>query len=94
MKNGSEPKPMNTYFSGVITVPFKGFTPHAPSIPPKYSAATPLPDMRETIYWNPNIITDKDGLATIEYLNNDAKGTYRVVVEGIDEEWQFRQAGV
>jgi hypothetical protein len=86
MKNGSEAKPMSTYFSGVITYPFKGFTPTRAFYTPKYSAATPLPDMRETVYWNPNIITDKDGLATIEYLNNDTKGTYRVVVEGIDEE--------
>jgi hypothetical protein len=72
--------------SGFMAYSFKGFTPARAFYTPKYSAATPLPDTRETIYWNPNIITDKDGKATIEYLNNDTKGTYRVVVEGIDEE--------
>ena len=41
-------------------------------------------DMRTTIYWNPNIITDKDGKASFEYFNNDTKGVYRVVIEGID----------
>jgi hypothetical protein len=72
--------------SGFMAYSFEGFTPARAFYTPKYSAATPLPDTRETIYWNPNIITDKDGKATIEYLNNDTKGTYRVVVEGIDEE--------
>jgi hypothetical protein len=75
----------NTPPSGFMVYSFKGFTPARSFYTPKYSAATPLPDLRETVYWNPNIITDKDGLATIEYLNNDAKGTYRVVVEGIDD---------
>ncbi|MCO5945870.1 hypothetical protein [Mucilaginibacter flavidus] len=43
-----------------------------------------MADLRSTIYWNPNIITDKDGKASFEYFNADGKGTYRVVVEGID----------
>nr|WP_294943697.1 carboxypeptidase regulatory-like domain-containing protein [uncultured Mucilaginibacter sp.] len=85
MKNGSEPKPMNTYFGGVTTVPFKGFTSQRTFYSPKYSPATPLPDMRNTVYWNPNIITGSDGNASFEYLNNDSKGTYCVVIEGIDD---------
>jgi hypothetical protein len=72
--------------AGLMGFTAKGFTPTRSFYTPKYSAATPLPDLRETVYWNPNIITDKDGTATIEYLNNDTKGTYRIVVEGIDEE--------
>jgi hypothetical protein len=43
-----------------------------------------IADLRSTIYWNPNIATDKDGLASFCYFNADAKGTYRVVIEGID----------
>jgi hypothetical protein len=85
MRRG-ESRARQTSFSGVITYLFKGFTPTRSFYTPKYSAATPLPDTRQTIYWNPNIITGKDGMATIQYLNNDTKGTYRVVVEGIDEE--------
>jgi hypothetical protein len=45
----------------------------------------PTEDLRTTIYWNPNVATDKDGNATLEYFNADARGTYRVVIEGIDE---------
>ncbi|MEO7215811.1 carboxypeptidase regulatory-like domain-containing protein [Mucilaginibacter sp.] len=85
MRRGGESRAKQTSFSGVITYLFKGFTPTRSFYTPKYSAATPLPDLRSTIYWNPNVITDKDGLATIEYLNNDNKGTYRVVIEGIDD---------
>jgi hypothetical protein len=44
----------------------------------------PKVDLRTTIYWNPNIATDKDGNACFEYFNADAKGTYRLVIEGID----------
>jgi hypothetical protein len=43
-----------------------------------------IADLRSTIYWKPNVITDANGNATIEYFNADGKGTYRVVVEGID----------
>jgi len=41
-------------------------------------------DYRSTIYWKPNIITDKDGNASFEYHNANEPGTYRVVIEGID----------
>ena len=43
-----------------------------------------MADLRSTIYWNPNIITDKDGKASFSYFNADGKGTYRMVIEGID----------
>jgi hypothetical protein len=53
---------------------------------------TQMADLRTTIYWNPNIATDKDGKASFEYFNADTKGTYRVVVEGIDEEGKLGRA--
>jgi hypothetical protein len=43
-------------------------------------------DTRSTIYWNPNVITDKTGTATLEYFNADGQGTYRVTVEGLDKD--------
>ncbi|MBS1528149.1 MAG: TonB-dependent receptor plug domain-containing protein, partial [Bacteroidetes bacterium] len=55
---------------------------------PKYDHAgsnSPAADGRVTIYWKPNIVTDKNGQARLEYYNADGKGTYRVTVEGIDE---------
>lgn len=43
-------------------------------------------DVRNTIYWNPDILTNKEGKASFEYFNNDTKGSYRVVIEGIDDD--------
>lgn len=41
-------------------------------------------DYRTTIFWKPNVITDKDGNASFEYFNANEPGTYRVVLEGMD----------
>lgn len=41
-------------------------------------------DNRSTIYWSPDIVTDKDGNASFDFFNADSKGTYRLVIEGID----------
>ncbi len=56
---------------------------------PKYDVANAQkPDFRTTIYWKPMIQTNKDGYDKLEYFNAD-KGTYRVVVEGINNEGQI-----
>jgi hypothetical protein len=43
-------------------------------------------DLRATIYWDPNIITGADGKTTLNYYNGGTKGTYRIVMEGINDE--------
>ncbi|WP_179414382.1 TonB-dependent receptor [Mucilaginibacter sp. E4BP6] len=43
-----------------------------------------IADQRSTIYWNPNIVTDKSGNASFDYFNAGSKGTYRVIIEGMD----------
>lgn len=42
-----------------------------------------LPDLRKTIYWNGNIITDKDGKASVEFFAADPATTYVGVITGI-----------
>jgi uncharacterized protein YfaS (alpha-2-macroglobulin family) len=42
------------------------------------------PDRRATIFWTPGLATDKDGNASFEFYNSDDKGSYRVIIEGID----------
>ncbi|HEY9001095.1 MAG TPA: hypothetical protein VIM89_07070 [Mucilaginibacter sp.] len=75
--------------AGLITYPFTGFYKARSFYVPKYDHpkkdGEPL-DLRTTVYWNPYIITDKDGNASFDYYNADTKGTYRVVIEGIDDE--------
>jgi TonB-dependent SusC/RagA subfamily outer membrane receptor len=41
-------------------------------------------DLRTTIFWKPNINTDKNGHAFFEYYNAGSPGVYRVIIEGID----------
>jgi hypothetical protein len=50
---------------------------------PKYIIKTnPLSDFRSTIHWEPDIITDKDGKATVSFYSADRPGTYSIIMEG------------
>jgi hypothetical protein len=42
-----------------------------------------LADLRTTIYWNPRLIS-QNGKGKFEFFNADSKGSYRVVVEGMN----------
>ncbi|TSD67050.1 TonB-dependent receptor [Inquilinus sp. KBS0705] len=73
--------------SWVVTYRANGFYKAREFYSPKYDVAKATqqgPDLRSTIYWKPDVITDKDGKASIEFFNADGKGNYRVVIEGID----------
>lgn len=43
-----------------------------------------LPDLRSTIHWEPNIITDKEGKASVSFYSSDLPGQYSIIVEGTD----------
>jgi hypothetical protein len=54
---------------------------------PKYAVndtTKHLPDLRSTIAWEPNIITDADGKATIWFYAADKPTTYTIIMEGTD----------
>lgn len=72
---------------GSLSFPVNGFYVAREFYSPKYDvkAANNKPDLRCTILWLPELATDKDGNASFEYYNSDGKGTYRIVVEGVDE---------
>ena len=40
-------------------------------------------DARRTIYWNPNVITDKEGNARVEFYNNSISKRYNISGAGI-----------
>ncbi|MCD7915751.1 MAG: hypothetical protein LUG96_11220 [Tannerellaceae bacterium] len=44
------------------------------------------PDLRTTIYWAPDIRTNGEGEAKIQFYTADSPGTYSVVVEGLTPE--------
>jgi len=55
---------------------------------PKYDTdqSKAINDYRTTVYWNPDVQWDENGLATLEFYNADGNGKYKVVVEGMDNQ--------
>ncbi|MVN21876.1 hypothetical protein [Mucilaginibacter arboris] len=54
---------------------------------PRYSinkSITTATDLRSTIHWEPNIITDKNGKATIFFYAADLPGSYTIQIAGTD----------
>ena len=77
------------YAPGIIVYSPKGYYKSRVFYSPQYDnpkTNTAVADLRSTIYWNPNIITNNLGKASFTFFNADGKGTYRVVVEGIDSD--------
>jgi len=72
---------------GVITTKLSGFYKEREFYVPKYTAINiNTNDIRTAIYWNPDIVIDSNGKSPVEFFNSDVKGTYRAVVEGIDND--------
>jgi len=73
--------------TGILPVTVQGYQKVREFYSPKYESGITYnhPDLRSTIYWKPELTTDKDGNASFDFFNADGIGTYRVVVEGIDE---------
>jgi len=53
---------------------------------PKYNAhsTVDMTDIRSTIYWNPDIITNAEGMATVSFYTADNPGSYSLQLEGSD----------
>lgn len=53
---------------------------------PKFNVAntSTLPDLRSTIYWNANVITDENGKAVVSFYAADKPTSYTIKVEGTD----------
>jgi hypothetical protein len=73
--------------SNAVTISPQGFYKTKVFYSPKYLNTTQsqqIFDRRSTIYWNPEVVTDKTGAAIFDFYNADGRGDYRVIVEGID----------
>ncbi|HEY0245552.1 MAG TPA: hypothetical protein VGC01_08325 [Mucilaginibacter sp.] len=53
---------------------------------PKYTSKfdNAIIDSRSTIYWQPNMITDRNGKATVFFYTSDNPGKYTLILEGSD----------
>jgi TonB-dependent SusC/RagA subfamily outer membrane receptor len=72
---------------GILPIAPIGFYKAREFYSPKYDntgVSNKQKDLRSTIYWKPELVTDKDGNASFGYYNADGTGTYKVVIEGID----------
>jgi hypothetical protein len=88
-RKGGADNNVQRYAPGVITYSPKGFHKIREFYSPQYDnpkTNPQVPDLRSTIFWKPNVATGKEGKTSFEFFNADSKGTYRVVVEGIDED--------
>ena len=59
---------------------------------PKYTSPgqeNVFPDLRSTIYWNPDIITDKKGEAEVSFYTSESKSSYLIVLQGTDLTGRF-----
>lgn len=87
-KRGDDPSfAFQRYAPGIVTYNPRGFSQSKEFYAPKYDdpkTNKAVADLRTTIYWNPNLITDATGKTSFSFFNADSKGTYRVVIEGID----------
>jgi hypothetical protein len=72
--------------TNATSIKIKGFDTPRFFYSPKYNNPGDeayFPDIRTTIFWEPNITIDKLDNVTVKYYNADTPSTIRVVVEGI-----------
>lgn len=51
-----------------------------------YNTIPPMEDVRRTIYWNPTVITDANGRATVEFWNNSSCTQMYISADGLTKE--------
>jgi|GEM_PF-291876 len=72
--------------TGIVKIKPKGYYRSREFYTPKYGTNQEQfqgPDYRNTIFWEPNIITDKDGRAKVSFYTSDDSGKFIISVEGV-----------
>lgn len=84
LKKGVQPVEVPANFQRIQV---KGYSPTRPFRFPDYADSLEdhsMADFRSTIYWNPDVLIDKDtGEGEVSFYAADLPGTYRIVVEGV-----------
>ncbi|MEP6594678.1 MAG: hypothetical protein ABJA71_01980 [Ginsengibacter sp.] len=79
----------NNTVKGLDHSAIMGYTPVKQFYSPDYPAdqASPDPDLRTTLYWNPYVLTDKTHRRIfLTFYNNDVSKKFRVIIEGCNEQ--------
>jgi TonB-dependent SusC/RagA subfamily outer membrane receptor len=90
-KTGKIEDSYTSYSPWIVAYAPKGFAESRLFYSPKYTTDIPdnKSDLRTTVYWNPQVVSDKDGKAAFDFFTTDQSGNYRVVVEGINGNGQL-----
>jgi hypothetical protein len=74
-----------SYPAGINTFKIAGFSKVREFYSPKYQAikSDKKDDNRSTLYWNPNVQTDKNGRAKLSFYNSDKVTNYLINAEGV-----------
>lgn len=86
-KRGENNRGYKNYAPGIAGYNPKGYYKGREFYSPNYDDPeinTKIADLRTTIYWNPNVISDSTGKASVEFFNSDGTGNYKAIVEGIN----------
>ena len=77
-------------FKGLSQVTITGYTPVREFYSPNYAQDNPLnelTDLRTTLFWSPYIFLGKEKKKiSLNFYNNDISKSYRVVIEGVNDE--------
>ena len=59
---------------------------YAPTYETEKALRSMVPDYRTTLYWNPSVVLDEFGRATVEFYTSDAPADYSIMVEGVSQQ--------
>lgn len=70
-----------------LTYKIPGYNRSRPFYSPDYSDASNSknPDFRTTVFWKPDLLTNDQGKASVEFYSADLATRYRIVVEGVTD---------
>lgn len=71
---------------GLRKTHFQGFSPSETFQMEDYSVLPPMEDYRRTLFWAPNVKTDENGHATIEFWNNSSCRSMYISAEGVSQD--------
>lgn len=86
-KRGEYNRNYRNYAPGITGYYPRGYYKGREFYSPNYadpSINTKIADLRTTIYWNPNVVSDSTGKVSVEFYNADGTGNYKAIVEGIN----------
>ncbi len=88
-RKGSAPSPSAAPRVGIMDFAHPGYYQARQFYAPNYDTKLPehvKPDIRTTLYWNPKVMTNKDGKVDLEFYTGDKKSVYQIDVQGMTKD--------